>query len=265
MSQTTPLPLIAVDIGNSRIKLGEFPTRTADGGLPQPTRTLQLSTPTWEPVEIALWLAPQKPKDFQWLCGSVNQVAADKMRAWLADEAGSGSVRFLENDQLPVAVNVENRNAVGIDRLLAAVAANRLRPPDCPAVVIDVGTAITVDVVSREGVFCGGAILPGVEMSAKALHEYTDRLPQSKMSELGEPPPALGTSTDEAITSGLYWGAVGAIRALIQQLNQDMPVPPLAILTGGAARRVADLLEVPARYEEHLILSGIALTAAKLA
>ncbi|MDH3719577.1 MAG: type III pantothenate kinase [Planctomycetota bacterium] len=269
MTETTPLPLMTVDIGNSRIKLGEFTapdefSAPGDGGdLPQPTRTLQMSTPTWEPVEIALWLAPQKPRDFQWLCASVHQAAADKMQAWLADEVGTGSVRVLQNDDLPITVDVEHPEAVGIDRLLAAVAANRLRPPECPAVVIDLGTAITVDVVSREGKFCGGAILPGVEMSAKALHEYTDRLPQSEMSELDEPPPALGSSTDEAITSGLYWGAVGAIRALIGQLNKDMPVQPLAILTGGAARRVADLLEVPARYEEHLVLAGMAITAAR--
>ena len=263
MTDTDSLPLMAVDIGNSRIKLGVFQETGISDDVPQPTRTLQLSTPTWEPVEIALWLAPHKPQDFNWLCATVHQAAADKMQAWLADEVGPGSARILKNDDVPITVNVDQPAAVGIDRLLAAVAANRLRPPDRPAVVIDLGTAITVDVVSREGNFCGGAILPGVEMSAMALHEYTDRLPQSAMSELDEPPPALGTSTDEAITSGLYWGAVGAIRALIKQLNKDMPAQPFAILTGGAARGVADLLEVPARYEEHLVLSGMAITTAR--
>ncbi len=263
MSVTNPFPLIAVDIGNSRIKLGEFSTADARDQLPRPARTLELATLAWEPVEIALWLAPRKPADFRWWCASVHQGADEKMRAWLADELGPRQARFLQNDDLPIAVDVARPEAVGTDRLLAAVAANRVRPAGRPAVVIDLGTAITVDVVSREGKFCGGAILPGVEMSARALHEYTDRLPLSEMAVLDEPPPALGATTDQAITSGLYWGAVGAIQALIGQLNKDMPAQPLAILTGGAARRVADLLEVPARYEEHLVLAGIAMTAAE--
>ena len=66
---------------------------------------------------------------------------------------------------------------------------------------------------------------------------------------------------DEAIASGLYWGAVGAIRALIQQLNKDMTAEPFVVLTGGAAKQVADLLEIPAVYEEHLVLAGLVIAA----
>ena len=65
--------------------------------------------------------------------------------------------------------------------LLAAVAANRIRTADRPAVIVDLGTAITVDLVSSDGAFQGGAILPGIEMSARALHDYTDLLPRIEM------------------------------------------------------------------------------------
>jgi type III pantothenate kinase len=150
---------------------------------------------------------------------------------------------------------------VGIDRLLDGVAANRLRDPDRPAVVVDVGSAITVDLVSREGAFLGGAISPGIAMSARALHEFTDLLPLIDMSELTLPPPALGTSTVSAMRSGLFWGAVGAIRQLIECLTADAASEPEVFLSGGAGPAVASLLGKPARHVPHLTLGGIALVA----
>jgi type III pantothenate kinase len=112
---------------------------------------------------------------------------------------------------------------VGIDRLLDAVAANRLRHPAAPAVVVDVGTAITVDLVAADGSFQGGAILPGIAMSARALHAFTDLLPLVDVRELSSPPPPLGTSTVAALQSGLFWGAVGAIRQLLEILPGQSP------------------------------------------
>ncbi len=89
--------------------------------------------------------------------------------------------------------------------------------------MIDVGSSVAVDLVSAEGAFEGGAILPGIAMSARALHDYTDLLPQIPMSELGVPPAALGTATIPALRSGLYWGAVGAMRELIARLSLGLP------------------------------------------
>ena len=96
----------------------------------------------------------------------------------------------------------------GIDRLVDAVAANRLRKSHRPAAIVDVGTAITVDLVAADGAFLGGSILPGIALSARALHEFTDLLPLVDVGELVEPPPALGTDTEAAMRSGLFWGAM---------------------------------------------------------
>jgi len=150
---------------------------------------------------------------------------------------------------------------VGIDRLLDSVAANRLRRPGRPAVVADVGTAITVDAISADGAFLGGAILPGIGMSARAFAEFTDLLPLIEMSELAAPPPALGTATEPAMRSGLFWGAVGAIRQLIGELAADIGSDPEIFLTGGAGPAVAELLAASARHVPHLTLAGIALAA----
>ena len=150
---------------------------------------------------------------------------------------------------------------VGIDRLLAAVAANRIRRPDRPAVVADLGTAITVDLISGAGEFEGGAILPGIEMAARALHDYTDLLPRIEMSELAEPPDALGKATEPAMRSGLYWGAVGSVRELIWRMVGDGRSEPVLFVTGGAGPMVAKLLHEDAHHVPHLTLAGIAISA----
>ena len=150
------------------------------------------------------------------------QSAGDHAADRLARRASARrtAITLLAAGDLPLEVRLERPDMVGIDRLVDAVAVNRLREPGRPAVIVDVGTAITVDLVSADGAFLGGAILPGIQMSARALHEFTDLLPLVDVSELTAPPPALGTATESAMESGLFWGAVGAIRQLIEQLPQ---------------------------------------------
>jgi len=163
---------------------------------------------------------------------------------------------------LPLVVRLGRPDMVGIDRLVDAVAVNRLRDANRPAVIVDVGTAITVDLVSADGAFLGGAILPGIQMAARALHHFTDLLPLVDCSELAAPPPALGDATESAMKSGLFWGAVGAIRQLIEQLCATASgAPPQVFLTGGAGLAVVELLGHETRHVPNLTLSGIAQVA----
>jgi type III pantothenate kinase len=115
--------------------------------------------------------------------------------------------------------------------------------------------------LSADGAFEGGAILPGIRMAARALHEMTDLLPQLDMVELEGLPPVVGRSTLEAIRAGLFWGTIGAIRALAQENARAARAEPDIFLTGGAAPAVAMLLGPTARYVASLVLSGIALAA----
>jgi type III pantothenate kinase len=257
-------PLVAVDVGNSQVMAGLFgELPTGNGVLPQPDRTLALEGSHWEPVEIALWLAPLQPADVCWRLASVREDTRFRLQEWLREEGCGTRQLQLTHDQLPLAVSLQKPAEIGIDRLLAAVAANQIRPVDRPAVVIDLGSAITVDVVSREGAFSGGAILPGMRMSAQALSHYTDKLPEVPIGELNQVPAPLGRSTNEAICSGLYWGAVGAIRTLVAQLRAEMQIEPLILLTGGGAAAVVETLGSEVRYEPYLILSGIAMVQAQ--
>lgn len=254
---------IAVDIGNARIKLGLFGGDCATG-IPEPIRVLPLLGDAPELDEITTWLADKAQSNLAWWIASVNRPAATRLIDWLGDHRPKDRITLLAAGDLPLSVRLERPDMVGIDRLVDAVAVNRLRNANWPAVIVDVGTAITVDLVAADGAFMGGAILPGIQMSARAMHEFTDLLPLLNMSELNGPPSALGTSTTSAVESGLFWGAVGAIRQLTDELckaaDGDRIGRPQVFLTGGAGASVADLLGPDARFVPNLTLAGIALS-----
>jgi type III pantothenate kinase len=258
-------PLVAVDVGNSRIKLGLFDESAADAsqpGLPTPSRTFDLGPEAAELDRIAEWIGPDRVSQMPWWIGSVQRTVSSRLVQWLRDH-GVSQIVLLASADLPLRVALERPDMVGIDRLLGAVSANVLRPHDTPAVVIDLGTAITVDMIAADGSFQGGAILPGIGLAAKALHEFTDLLPLLDMHSLAEPPTALGTNTFSAMRAGIYWGAIGGVRHLVDLLSAGLPKAPQVFLTGGAAPAVARLVAHSAVYAPHLVLSGIALAARK--
>ena len=257
------LPLVAVDIGNSRIKLGLFESVERTGGrLPTPTQTLDVTPKTDSLDKIVGWLGAERLSLLPWWIGSVQRSVASKLVAWLRDR-GVDRITLMAAGDLPLVVSLPRPDMVGIDRLLGALAANELRRSDTPAVIVDLGTAITVDLVSAAGEFLGGAIMPGIGMSARALHEFTDLLPLLDMHALAEPPPALGANTLEAMTSGIYWGAIGGVRHLIELLSGECSQPPQVFLTGGAAPRVESLVSADASYEPHLVLAAIAIVGGR--
>jgi len=270
----TPFPLIAADVGNARTKVGVFRS-AGDDALPTPEAVCSIDNAAGDLGHLAAWLDSLIAVPLRWWIGSVNRPAAARLVDWLQTHRPDDATTLLAQSDLPIHVELPRPEQVGIDRLLGALAANHLRTPGRAAVVVDVGTAITVELVSAEGAFRGGAILPGVAMSARALHEFTDLLPLVDVRSLVPSPPAIGTSTESAITSGLFWGAVGAIRELIRQvasaaaLAKPAAHPPGdggataadVFVTGGDGAALAGLLDSSARYVSELTLAGIALAA----
>jgi type III pantothenate kinase len=231
---------------------------TAANELPQPLRTLSFLPDEEGLASFAAWLAPQEVSELAWWVGSVERTFATRLLDWLR-LGGAGRFVLLSSGDLPLVISLARPDMVGIDRLLDAVAVNRLRPAGEPAIIVDLGSAITVDLLSGEGAFLGGAIMPGIGMSARALHEFTDLLPLLDMAILGEPPNALGTDTVSAMQSGIFWGAVGGIRRLIEEHSSSTGVKARIYLTGGAAPGVARLIAAGTEYYPHLTLAGLAL------
>jgi type III pantothenate kinase len=256
-------PFLAVDVGNNRVKVGAF-SSVPELGIPQPAETWALpgDAPALDPV---VRHCAASDGELHWWIGSVNRPTTARLLDWLREHRPDDAITLLASGDLPLKVDLPRPDMVGIDRLLAAVAANRIRSADRPAVIVDLGTAVTVDLVSADGAFQGGAILPGIEMSARALHDYTDLLPRIEMSELLEPPEPLGKATEPAMRSGLYWGTIGAVRELTSRMISGTSVEPELFVTGGAGPMVARLLSETARHLPHLTLAGIALTAASSA
>ena len=269
MPQRTHI-LIAVDIGNSRIKLGLFERGVDSAELPVPLETLELPLAhpagEFEEKSLARWCETCIAGDALWRISSVHRGATERFIAAAAAAKLAGhewTLRQIAHREVPMTAEVDYPDRVGMDRLLAALAANRLRVPDRAAVVVDLGTAIKVDMVTAGGAFAGGAILPGLAMSARALKEQTDALPHIEVDHWREPPYPIGKSTVPAIESGLFWGAVGAIRELSVRYAAQLPTPPDFFITGGSAPLVARVLAstsgFPVRHLPHLVLSGIAL------
>jgi type III pantothenate kinase len=270
-STDTKAALVAVDIGNSRIKIGRFDAAPQGDSLPEPTATMELPLAhragEFDAAPLATWCNAQLTGSATWLVSSVHRGAAERLQSGvlaLARKAGRDwSWRALSCRDMPIGIEVDVPERVGMDRLLAAVAADRLRPRDRSAIVVDMGTATKVDLVTASGSFAGGAILPGLAMSAHALAEQTDALPQVPIDSWTGPPAPLGKTTIRAIESGLFWGAVGAIRELVGRISAPLPKPPVIYLSGGASPHIAEALAEPGNLEvhlvPHLVLDGIAV------
>lgn len=265
---------LAIDVGSSRVKLGWFspagscssePAATAlpiaISPVPQPAETLAVShaNPAKLWSGIGGWLQEYCPNSPPGFIASVHPEASA-----LVQEMFANRLHVLSNEELPIAVRVEQPERVGIDRLLNAVTANRIRQAESPAIVVDVGTACTVDLVAPDGAFEGGAILPGASLAAGALHSGTATLPQLELENLGATPDAVGKSTQAAISSGVYWGMIGAVRELIERMSRGCERTPQLMLTGGGAKHLVEHLAGPTQAPRHipnLVLSGIALVA----
>lgn len=252
---------LAIDVGNSRIKFGLL-KRNLESSRALPiclgVHTVQTSNKTpWE--EFFVWIDALAPDPFDAVAAGVNPSRLEHLIATWPAQLGPAPLVIDRADALPLTVNVEAPDRVGIDRLLIAIAANSVRAEGQPAIVISSGTATTVDLISNGGAFEGGAILPGYDLCGRALHHETALLPLVEAFELRDEVPPLGKSTRAAIRSGLYWGQLGAVRELVSQLSRELSPEPLVLLTGGAAPLLQAQLAPRATHYPFLALQGLAL------
>jgi len=162
------------------------------------------------------------------------------------------------NGDTGLKILVDNPAEVGADRIANAVACS------ChyggPAIVVDMGTATTFDVISADGAYMGGAIAPGLQIASEALFERAAKLPRV---ELVPPPSPIGRNTVHAMQSGTVFGYVGLVRGLIhrlrEELREDADAEPRVIATGGLASAIARHSGVIDVVDPHLTLEGLRL------
>ena len=247
------LPLVAVDIGNTMVKFGVVEPSVVRG-IPGFARIVEFRTAEFD-SDFLSDLLPAEPH--AWRVASVHRPAERRLAAWVAGSRPGDDYRLLGHQDLPIVMDVEFPDRVGMDRLVAAVAANHLRDAKHPAIVVDAGTAITVDAVNASGAFLGGVILPGFRMTAHAMAHDTDLLPVADATFPDAPPSVIGKSTVAAIRSGIFWGGVGAVRELVTRIGNELDGEPQLFVTGGDAELLIRFVHRDARFFPELALAGI--------
>lgn len=151
-----------------------------------------------------------------------------------------------------IQIRIDNPREVGTDRIANTAAVQKLYGG--PAIVLDLGTATTFDAISKDGEYLGGAIAPGLGISAEALVRRTAKLPKV---ELRFPERAIGRSTVAAMQSGLVLGYVGLVKELVDRLKKELGGEPKVIATGGMAEMIAAWTEIIDVVCPTLTLDGI--------
>jgi type III pantothenate kinase len=145
-----------------------------------------------------------------------------------------------------------NPKEVGADRIADGVAA--LAKYGSPCVVVDFGTATTFDVISREGEYMGGAIAPGITISAEALFLRAAKLPRV---DIRHPSSIIGDSTVSSIQSGLYYGYIGLVDGILQRIQDELRESPHVIATGGLAHLIGRASRYINTIDDNLTLDGL--------
>jgi type III pantothenate kinase len=141
---------------------------------------------------------------------------------------------------------------VGADRVVAAVAA--FEKVGGPCIIVDFGTATTFDAVSVKGEYLGGAIAPGIQISAEALYLKTAKLPRI---EVRKPARAIGKTTVTSMQSGLYFGYVGLVSNIIREIKKELGEDARVVATGGFGGQISTEVKAIQVYEPHLVLEGL--------
>lgn len=160
---------------------------------------------------------------------------------------------FITKDNVNVTINLNRPDEVGADRLVNTVGV--MAHYQTPAIVIDFGTATTFDVVGAGGVYEGGVIAPGINLSMSALAQAASKLPKISIAK---PPHAIGKNTADAMKSGVYWGYVGLIEGILKRLISEMDnKSPLILATGGLAQTFKDDIAMIEIIDNDLTLKGL--------
>jgi type III pantothenate kinase len=245
--------LLVVDVGNTQTHFGAY-----DGErLVEHWRFATVRTSTADELGAALRsLLALRGLGFEDLDASILSSTVPQLRPeWTAMAA-----RYLGHE-MPVVgpgvrtgmpIRIDNPRELGADRLVNAVAAyERLGGP---VIVVDLGTALTFDVVSIDGAYLGGIIAPGVEISMEALTQRAAALPKI---DLTPPRTLIGKSTVDSIRSGIVYGFAGQVDSIVSRLRDELGEETEAIATGGLAQAIVPYCETIDDVDDLLTLEGL--------
>jgi type III pantothenate kinase len=245
--------LMVLNVGNTRTAIGVF----VAGALEHVLRVSNEEKERWPELIRDAWGRVAGSENSAVAGASVNLGTMEALEHVVQQETGQKVEWVGREIDLPLRVLTDPPQETGVDRIVTMAAAYEQLGKAC--VVVDAGTAITVNACNDKGEFLGGAILPGAAMQLRALHEYTAKLP---LVTLEVPKGIFGRSTTEAIRHGVYHGIRGTVKELLENYATELGFWPEAIATGGDAQKLFDGWELVHAISPDLSLYGIALSYA---
>lgn len=242
--------LLVLGVGNSRLAVGAF---TA-GELVYSARVPHHDRNLWPGAIHQAWSHIADSHGPVVAAASVYPDLNPLLDEIIERETGQ-SVQWVGREiDLPIEVRTQNPSRTGIDRILNVAAAYEQMGKAC--VVVDAGTAVTVDCCNDQGEFLGGAIAPGLEMMLDALHEKTAGLPRVSFAVPGD---GFGDSTEAAVSRGVYYAIRGLVKEAVESYAVQFGSWPEIIATGGDAQKLFEGWELIHAIAPDLGLYGIAL------
>ncbi len=159
---------------------------------------------------------------------------------------------FVDYRNAGIETALDNPTEVGADRLVNAVAVKAHYKK--PAIIVDFGTATTFDVINGRGVYSGGVIAPGINLSMTALHMAAAKLPELSAEKTEA---VIGSNTKDAMQSGIYWGYISLIEGMIKRISKEMGETPFVMATGGLAPLFMDGTDIIEAMDQDLTMKGL--------
>jgi type III pantothenate kinase len=248
------MEIIAVDIGNSNISLAVFAQDKLqcreDVAVQEAARLAEVFKRFGQVYPGQSGGSDVVPV----VCSSVNPPALKVVRQALREALNQELLVAGEDFPIEMKIAFEDTRGIGSDRLLNALAAYDVI--SSAVVIADFGTAITIDCVNDQGIFIGGVILPGLNLSARSLKDYTALLP---LVEPRVPEAAYGINTTGAIQSGIYYGAIGGLREMAERYATELGSWPHVVVTGGMGAMIAQQCDFIDSVAPDLSLYGLCL------
>lgn len=245
--------LLAIDIGNTNAVFALFDGDTLVQSWRRQTQYLSTED------EYASFLAPllgifglnfSDISDV--IIGSVVPDARRAMEAFCSAYI-NGKATYLTRDMIDVEILLDKPNEVGIDRLINAYSV--IQAYECPAIVVDFGTATTFDVINQNKQYIGGVIAPGINLSMKALHQAAAKLPPVNIEK---PDRVTGTNTVHAMQSGLFYGYIGLIDNILRELIKELNTTHCDVIaTGGLAPTFLPHIALMQYLDQDMTIRGL--------
>lgn len=258
--------LIAVDIGNTNITAGLF-LEDIEAGIEKvsgdkPEELAEVLKNFWQRAPfVKAGEGKDKKRDVRIAIASVNPKWTEAVKKIAQEQLGEKvlEIGVGKNIPLPMGLDVDKPEQVGVDRVMAAFAAYCV--VEDSVIIADFGTAVTIDAVNEKGIFLGGMILPGFDIGAEGLHKQTAMLPL--ISKVKTPEKPFGRNTEEAINNGLYYSAIGALETITRIYSEQLGKWPQTIVTGGNMEIIRGGCDFIDSFVDDLVVKGIVLSFKK--